>query len=103
MLRVDITLEVIKLIIHKKYDVDKGCLVLLNILENLFISECVSVPRNIYKEIEKLYVLLVEYLDGNYLDAEMIDTKLVQEVTFKVFTNKEISNNYKKSYQKSKS
>lgn len=91
------------MIIHKKYDVDKGCLVLLNILENLFISECVSVPRNIYKEIEKLYVLLVEYLDGNYLDAEMIDTKLVQEVTFKVFTNKEISNTYKKSYQKSKS
>ena len=91
------------MIIHKKYDVDKGCLVLLNILENLFISECVSVPRNIYKEIEKLYVLLVEYLDGNYLNVEMIDTKLVQEVTFKVFTNKEISNNYKKSYQKSKS
>lgn len=91
------------MIIHKKYDVDKGCLVLLNILENLFISECVSVPRNIYKEIEKLYVLLVEYLDGNYLDAEMIDTKLVQEVTFKAFTNKEISNTYKKSYQKSKS
>ena len=91
------------MIIHKKYDVDKGCLVLLNILENLFISECVSVPRNIYKEIEKLYVLLVEYLDGNYLDAEMIDTKLVQEVTFKVFINKEISNTYKKSYQKSKS
>lgn len=69
----------------------------------MFISECVSVPRNIYKEIEKLYDLLVEYLDENYLDAEMIDTKLVREVTFKVFTNKEISNNYKKSYQKSKS
>ena len=78
-------------------------MVLLNILENMFISECVSVPRNIYKEIEKLYDLLVEYLDENYLDAEMIDTKLVREVTFKVFTNKEISNNYKKSYQKSKS
>lgn len=90
------------MIIHKKYDVDEGCLVLLNILENLFISECVSVPRNIYKEIEKLYDLLVEYLVGNYLNVEMIDTKLVQEVTFKVFTNKEISNNYKKSYQKSK-
>ena len=93
----------IKLIIHKKYDVGEGCLILLNILENMFISECVSVPRNIYKEIEKLYDLLVEYLDGNYLDAEMIETKLVREVTFKVFTNKEISNNYKKSYQKSKS
>lgn len=78
-------------------------MVLLNILENMFISEYVSVPRYIYKEIEKLYDLLVEYLDGNYLDAEMIDTKLVREVTFKVFTNKEISNNYKKSYQKSKS
>lgn len=91
------------MIIHKKYDVDEGCLVLLNILENLFISECVSFPRNIYKEIEKLYVLLVEYLVGNYLNVEMIDTKLVQEVTFKVFTNKEISNTYKKSYQKSKS
>ena len=102
MLRVNITLEVIKLIIHKKYDVDEGCLVLLNILENLFISECVSVPRNIYKEIEKLYVLLVEYLVGNYLNVEMIDTKLVREVTFKVFTNKEISNNYIKTYQKSK-
>lgn len=76
---------------------------MLNILENMFISECVSVPRDIYKEIEKLYDMLVEYLDGNYLDAEMIDTKLVREVTFKVFTNKEISNNYKKSYQKSKS
>ncbi len=93
----------IKLIIYKKYNVDEGCLVLLNILENMFISECVSVPRNIYKEIKKLYDLLVEYLDRNYLDAEMIDTKLVREVTFKVFTNKEISNNYKKSYQKSKS
>ena len=61
------------------------------------------VPRDIYIEIEKLYDLLVEYLDENYLDAEMIDIKLVREVTFKVFTNKEISNNYKKSYQQSKS
>ena len=69
MLRVNITLEVIKLIIHKKYDVDEGCLVLLNILENMFISESVYVPRNIYKEIEKLYDMLVEYLDRNYLDA----------------------------------
>mgnify|MGYP006919041047 FL=1 len=67
------------------------------------LGECVSVPMDIYKEIEKLYNMLVEYLDGNYLDAEMIDTKLVREVTFKVFTNKEISNNYKKTYQKSKS
>lgn len=58
---------------------------------------------NIYKEIEKLYNMLVEYLDVKYLDAKMIDTKLVREVTFQVFTNKEISNNYKKSYQKSKS
>ena len=62
------------MIIHKKYDVDEGCLVLLNILKNLFISECVSVPRDIYKEIEKLYDLLVEYLVGNYFDAEMIVT-----------------------------
>ena len=52
MLRVNITLEVIKLIIHKEYDVDEGYLVLLNILENMFISECVSVPMDIYKEIE---------------------------------------------------
>ena len=59
--------------------------------------------NKIYKEIEKLYNMLVEYLDVKYLDAKMIDTKLVREVTFKVFTNKEISNNYKKSYQKSKS
>lgn len=91
------------MIIHKKCDVDEGCLVLLNILENMFISECISVPRDIYKEIEKLYDMLVEYLDGNYLDAEMIDNKLVREVTFKVLTNKEISNNYKKIYQKIKS
>lgn len=67
------------------------------------LGECVSVPMDIYKEIEKLYNMLVEYLDVKYLDAKMIDTKLVREVTFKVFTNKEISNNYKKSYQKSKS
>lgn len=91
------------MIIHRKYDVDEGCLVLLNILENMFISECISVPRDIYKEIEKLYDMLVEYLNGNYLDAEMIDNKLVREVTFKVLTNKEISNNYKKIYQKIKS
>lgn len=91
------------MIIHKKCDVDEGCLVLLNILENMFISECISVPRDIYKENEKLYDMLVEYLDGNYLDAEMIDNKLVREVTFKVLTNKEISNNYKKIYQKIKS
>lgn len=75
-------------------------MVLLDILENTFINECVSVPRNIYKEIEKLYDLLVEYLDVNYLDSEMIDTKLVREVTFKVFTNKEISNNYKRVIKK---
>ena len=48
----------------------KVCLVLLNILENMFVSECVSVPRNIYKEIEKLYDLLVKYLDGNYLNVK---------------------------------
>ena len=64
---------------------------------------CFCSKKYIYKEIEKLYYLLVEYLDGNYLSADMIDTKLVLKVTFKVFTNKEISNNYKKSYQKSKS
>ena len=66
---------------------------------NAFLFQEIYIKK---KEIEKLYVLLVEYLDGNYLDAEMIDTKLVQEVTFKVFTNKEISNNYIKTYQKSK-
>lgn len=67
------------------------------------LGECVFVPMNIYKEIEELYNMLVEYLNGNYLDAEMIDNKLVREVTFKVLTNKEISNNYKKIYQKIKS
>ena len=81
----------IKLIIHKNYDVDEGCLALLNILENMFISECVSVPRDIYRKIEKLYDMLVEYLDGNYLDADVINIKLVREVTFKVLTNKELS------------
>ena len=70
------------------------------LLVNAFLFQEIYIKK---KEIEKLYVLLVEYLDGNYLDAEMIDTKLVREVTFKVFTNKEISNTYKKSYQKSKS
>ena len=40
--------------------------------------------QEIYKEIEKLYDMLVEYLDENYLDVEMIDIKLVLEVTFKV-------------------
>ena len=45
----------------------------------------------IYIEIEKLYDMLVEYLDGYYLDAEMIDNKLVWEVIFKVLTNKELS------------
>lgn len=63
---------------------------------------CFCSKKCIYKEIEKLYDLLVEYLDVNNLDDEMIDTKLVLKVTFKVFTNKEISNNYKKSYQKCK-
>ena len=60
---------------------------------------CFCSKKYIYKKIGKLYDLLVEYLDGNYLSAEMIDTKLVLKVTFKVFTNKEILNNYKKSYQ----
>ena len=40
--------------------------------------------QEIYKEIEKLYDMLVEFLDENYLDVEMIDIKLVLEVTFKV-------------------
>ena len=57
MLRVNIILEVIKLIIHKEYDVDEGCLVLLNILENMFISECVSVPRNVYIKKLKNYTI----------------------------------------------
>ena len=47
--------------------------------------------------------IYIKNLVGNYLNVEMIDTKLVQEVTFKVFPNKEISNTYKKSYQKSES
>ena len=69
------------------------------LLVNVFLFQEIYIKK---KEIEKLYVLLVEYLVGNYLNVEMIDTKLVREVTFKVFTNKEISNNYIKTYQKSK-
>ena len=44
--------------------------------------------QEIYKEIEKSYDMLVECLDGNYLDVEMIDIKLVLEVTFKVLLTK---------------
>lgn len=44
---VNTKLEVIKFIIHKKHEVDGDCLVLLNILENIFISERVSLPRDI--------------------------------------------------------
>ena len=47
----------IKLIIHKEYDVDEGYLGLLNILENMFISGCVSVPRNVYIKKLKNYTI----------------------------------------------
>lgn len=46
-----------------EYKVNEGCVALLLMLESMYISEMVSVPKYIYKEIETLYEMLVNYIE----------------------------------------
>lgn len=68
-----------------EYKVNEGCLTLLLILENMYISEMIQIPKHIYKEIETLYEMLVNYIekDYKYINAENI------EFVRKIFINKE--------------
>lgn len=68
-----------------EYKVNEGCLTLLLILENMYISEMIRVPKHIYKEIEILYEMLVNYIekDYKYINAENI------ELVRKIFINSE--------------
>lgn len=50
----------------------------------MYISEMVSVPKYIYKEIEILYEMLVNYIERDYKDVSAKDIGLVR----KVFINK---------------
>lgn len=63
-------------------------------LENMYVSECISVPRHIYKEIEKLYDMLIEYLEKDYLKDETIDNKLYEKLHIKQPKNIKIDSNY---------
>lgn len=63
-------------------------------LENMYVSECISVPRHIYKEIEKLYDMLIEYLEKDYLKDETIDNKLYEKLHIKQSKNIKIDSNY---------
>lgn len=67
-----------------EYKVNEGCVALLLMLESIYISEMVSVPKYIYKEIETLYEMLVNYIERDYKDVSAKDIELVR----KIFINK---------------
>lgn len=67
-----------------EYKVNEWCVALLLSLESMYISEMVSVPKYIYKGIEILYEMLVNYIERDYKDVSAKDIGLVR----KVFINK---------------
>lgn len=67
-----------------EYKVNEGCVALLLMLESMYINEMVSVPKYIYKEIEILYEMIVNYIERDYKDVSAKDIELVR----KVFINK---------------
>ena len=70
--------------ICKEYKINEGCLALLLILENMYISKMIPIPKYIYKEIEALYDILINYVERDYKDIYAKDIELVR----KVFINK---------------
>lgn len=61
---------------YRDFKVDEGVLILKEILEVMFASENISLPVDIYNKVLKLQNTLVEYLEGDYLDKDMVDWKL---------------------------
>ena len=63
-----------------EYEVNEGCIALLLMIENIYISEMVTVPKHIYKEIEKLYDMLVNYVERDYKNISAKKVELIRKV-----------------------
>ncbi len=68
---------------YRDFKVDEGVLILKEILEVMFASENISLPVDIYNKVLKLQNTLVEYLEGDYLDKDMVDWKLFRRCFYK--------------------
>lgn len=65
-----------------EYEVNEGCVTLLSILETMYISEMIKMPDDIHKEIEKLYEMLVDYIERDYKDVDAEDIELVRKIYY---------------------
>ena len=63
-----------------EYKVNEECIALLLMIENVYISKMIIVPKHIYKEIEKLYDMLVYYIERDYKNVSAKKVELIRKI-----------------------
>ena len=68
---------------YKDYEVNEGLLILTDLLKILYMSKSIVLPNEIFNEVKKLYELLIEYEEGEYLDNDIKNETLFRRVYYK--------------------
>ncbi len=68
--------------ITKSIEVNENVLTLYNFISIMYYNSCDSLPIEIAKDIEDLLNKMTEYLEHDFLDLDIIENKLIRNVTF---------------------
>ena len=68
---------------YKDYKVNEGLRILTDLLKILYMSKSIVLPNEIFNEVKKLYELLIEYEEGEYLDNDIKNETLFRRVYYK--------------------
>ena len=68
---------------YKDYKVNEGLLILTDLLKILYMSKSIVLPNEIFNEVKKLYELLIEYEEGEYLDNDIKNETVFRRVYYK--------------------
>ena len=66
---------------YKDYKVNEGLLILTDLLKILYMSKSIVLPNEIFNEVKKLYELLIEYEEGEYLDNDIKNELVISSST----------------------
>lgn len=68
--------------ITKSIEINEEVLTLYNFICIMYYNSCESLPSELSKDIENLLTKLTEYLERDFLDLDIVENKLMRNVTF---------------------
>ncbi len=68
--------------ITKNIEINENVLTLYNFISIMYYNTREDLPSELIKDIEKLLNKLTEYLESEFLDLDIIEDKLIRNVTF---------------------